>query len=246
MRVAILHQSAPVPAVGGVSKPMKPGGKLDELCVRRLIAGYSDSSADLAYNLRAAGVDVVTPVASPNPTRDLDWSFGDEQSTILAAVRNHGATALWANTVLHSRHALVELSKEIPEVKLVGQNPFNTEKFDDKQWTNAYLAKQDGLTEAFPKAKLFGKGDDIAELVDMGLPLVAKPIRGRGSHGVTLVKTPEELGKAVKALLEESESILVEEFLGGEEITITVMPPGDYDVGPWQCGSASRDFGIAI
>ena len=30
MRVAILHQSAPVPAVGGVNKPMKPGGELAE------------------------------------------------------------------------------------------------------------------------------------------------------------------------------------------------------------------------
>lgn len=177
-------------------------------------------------------MDVVTPVESPDPTRDLDWSFGDERATILAAVRDHGATALWANTVLHSRHAIVQLAREIPDVKLVGQNPFNTEKFDDKQWTNAYLAKQEALTEAFPKAKLFAKGDDLADLHAMGLPLVVKPIRGRGSHGVTLVKTQAELEQSVKGLLEESDSILVEEYLGGEEITITVMPPGDFDVGP--------------
>lgn len=197
-----------------------------------LTVGYSDSSADLAYNLREAGVDVVTPVASPNPTHDLDWSFGDERAAILSAVRDHGATALWANTVLHSRHAIVQLAREIPDVKLVGQNPFNTEKFDDKQWTNAYLAKQEGLTEAFPKAKLFAKGDDLADLQTMGLPLVVKPIRGRGSHGVTLAETQAELEQAVKGLLEESDSILIEEYLGGEEITITVMPPGQFDVSP--------------
>jgi carbamoylphosphate synthase large subunit len=125
----------------------------------------------------------------------------------------------------------VDLSREIPDVKLIGQNPFNTERFDDKQWTNAYLAKQHGLAKAFPKARLFSKGDRIADLEQMGLPLIAKPIRGRGSHGVTLVTTLEELDKAVEGLLEESDRVLVEEYLAGEEITITVMPPGEYDVG---------------
>jgi len=59
---------------------------------------------------------------------------------------------------------------------------------------------------------------------------VIKPVRGRGSHGVSLVRTEEELESGLKGLWEEGELVLVDEFMRGEEITITIMPPGDYGV----------------
>lgn len=55
--------------------------------------------------------------------------------------------------------------------------------------------------------------------------MVAKPVRGRRSHGVKLCKNESELRDHSARLLEESPSIMLEEYLSGEEATVTVMPP---------------------
>lgn len=56
-------------------------------------------------------------------------------------------------------------------------------------------------------------------------PIVGKPIRGRGSHGVKVCHTEPELCAHLEVILKESPLVMVEEFLAGEEGTVTVMPP---------------------
>jgi D-alanine-D-alanine ligase-like ATP-grasp enzyme len=56
-------------------------------------------------------------------------------------------------------------------------------------------------------------------------PIVGKPVRGRGSHGVKVCHDRAQLEKHIQTLLGESPLIMLEEFLAGEEATITVMPP---------------------
>ncbi|GAA5872650.1 hypothetical protein JCM8547_003719 [Rhodosporidiobolus lusitaniae] len=216
MKVAVLHQGAAPPPIGGVVKPMKPGG-------------YQDSGADIAYVLRDAGISVATPSATPEPFNDAGWTFPDTKEGIRSAVES-GATVLWANTTLYATHPLVELKEELARqvVKFVGQHPVETEKFEDKAWCNRWLASQEGLEEAFPNAWLVEK-DNEKQLQEIELPAVVKPVRGRGSHGVSVVKTKEELAERAKSLFEEGDLILVESFCSGEEITVTVMPPGEYE-----------------
>ncbi|GFZ48773.1 hypothetical protein JCM24511_06522 [Saitozyma sp. JCM 24511] len=194
--------------------------------------GYTDSGADLAFNLRERGERVVTPVSDPVPTRDADWSFPDTFPGIRSAVLEHGADVLWANTTLHSSHALVQLRSELASrgVRMIGQNPLDTEKFEDKEWINRWLNGQPGLRGSFPRSMLFQKGDAKETLEGFGVPAVAKPIRGRGSHGVTLARTMNELHIAAERLLAESDAILLEEYCAGEEVTVTVMPPGEYTI----------------
>ncbi|OCF59368.1 hypothetical protein L486_03872 [Kwoniella mangroviensis CBS 10435] len=220
LRTALLHQRAPVPTVNGISKPMKPGG-------------YADGSADTAYVLRSVGETVITPVPSPDPLKDLDWSFPDTVLGIREAVEK-GANVLWANTGLHSRHAIVEIQEELKEkgVRLLGQSPLSVEKYDDKEWVNRWLAQQKGLEHSFPKSLLYHRGD-VGQVDEFPLPAMSKPIRGRGSHGVTKVSTPEQLNKALDVLLKESDAVLIEEYLAGDEVTITVMPPGNYTKDYW-------------
>ncbi|OCF33950.1 hypothetical protein I317_07072 [Kwoniella heveanensis CBS 569] len=221
-RTALLHQGAPVPAVKGISKPMKPGG-------------YADGSADIAFALKRAGETIVTPVSNPEPTADLEWSFPDTVSGIREAI-GQGANVLWANTVLHSKHAIVTLRDELAarDVRVFGPSPLSAEKYDDKEWTNRWLSTQEGLIGYFPKALLYGTSGSTssldAEVDDFPLPAVVKPIRGRGSHGVVRVSSKEEMRAAIEASLKESDAVLIEQYLSGEEITITVMPPGTFSV----------------
>lgn len=229
-RVALIHQAARVPAVGGVVKPMKPGG-------------YTDSCADLAYALHMAGETVITPTTTPDPTKDLDWSFPDTANGITDAL-HLGANTLWANTILHSRHALVTLRDKLVAsgVRIVGQNPWDVERFDDKEWTNRWLAEQEGLRDAFPKSVLLEMGWDEGVLRAFEMPMVTKPVRGRGSSGVSKVETREEMRKALNALFEDSTAVMVEEYLAGEEITVTVMPPGDYSI----VGRQSKHWSLPV
>lgn len=48
--------------------------------------------------------------------------------------------------------------------------------------------------------------------------------------GVKVVHTEEQLRDHATTLFKTNSIILVEEFLSGEEITIAVMPPGQFDV----------------
>lgn len=196
--VAILYQAKPAPAVNGIAKPMKPGG-------------YRDSGADIACALHGRGVRVITRREYPRPAEDLDWVFADSIEGVRAA-REAGADTLWLNTVLFAGHPALRAG-----AWLVGQPGELVERFDDKLLTNAWLRRQ-GLPMADSRAF------DPGALPEF--PFVVKPIRGRGSHGVRVVRAPEDLG-AVEA------GAMVEPYLAGEEITIAVMPAGDGHARPW-------------
>ncbi|MDR1154556.1 MAG: D-alanine--D-alanine ligase [Bacteroidales bacterium] len=89
----------------------------------------------------------------------------------------------------------------------------------------------------FPKGKLIRKGEkvDASELCAiLGLPCFIKPNNGGSSFGVTKVKSSHELAPALEAAFaEDTDEVLVEEFIEGTEITcglvkldgkITVFP----------------------
>jgi D-alanine-D-alanine ligase len=54
--------------------------------------------------------------------------------------------------------------------------------------------------------------------------------------GVKVVHTVEQIRDHMANLYKDCPVILAEEFLNGEEITIAVMPPGEYDVSTRQLG----------
>lgn len=217
--VAILFQALPPPIIDGLRKDAKPGG-------------YSDGGADIAFALTAKGVDVVTPVASPDPAKALDWVFPDTVDGIEAA-RRAGADVLWANTVLFEGHPIEGV---MSQVDIVGQLPAAMQRYDDKFGTNILL-RQAGLPVARSFLAALSAGADVCALETvparlsqeaMAFPLIVKPIRGRGSQGVTLVHDQAGLHAVATALLEEGmfgDTLMIEEYLGGEEVTVTVMPP---------------------
>jgi D-alanine-D-alanine ligase len=98
-------------------------------------------------------------------------------------------------------------------IRMVGQSPKLTEKWDDKANTNLWLATQKGLETAFPKSKIIHKDDmDHLRLEDDGIgwPRVLKPIRGRGSHGVAVVDDEKGFLEHIQTLFAESDAVLME------------------------------------
>jgi D-alanine-D-alanine ligase len=56
-----------------------------------------------------------------------------------------------------------------------------------------------------------------------GYPVVVKPARLGSSVGISVVKTPEELGPAIDLALEHDEKVLLEEFVAGVEVECSVL-----------------------
>ncbi|KNG90350.1 hypothetical protein ANOM_001480 [Aspergillus nomiae NRRL 13137] len=166
--------------------------------------GYQDSGADIAYTLRSKGINITTPDVSPQVFKHEGWCFSDTEEGIVSAV-NNGATHLWANTILFDSHPLQRSEKL-------------TSYASDLYFVGGYT---------LPHSWLVTDSDNLDEFVGSikGFPVVGKPVRGRGSHGVKLCHTPVQLKQHIEVLLGESPLIMVEEYLAGEEATITVMPP---------------------
>ncbi len=221
--IAILYQALPPPSIDGQRKDAKPGG-------------YSDGGADIAFALRSAGWAIVTPVDDPDPAVALDWVFPDTEAGI-AAARMAGADTLWANTVLFEEHPLASV---LGEVAVIGQHPAAMQAFDDKFATNRLLAEA-GLPVArsfllsatsreggHDRVWALGDLDDALDASGLRFPLIVKPVRGRGSQGVTRVADRAALQVAAGDLIRRAtfgDMLMVEEYLDGEELTVTVLPP---------------------
>ncbi|CUS12122.1 unnamed protein product [Tuber aestivum] len=215
--IALLHQALPPPIINGSLKPPKPGG-------------YKDASADIAYALHSlndSNIRVVTPEPNPNPTTDTDWSFPDTQPGILAAIAA-GADTIWANTSLFAHHPLTTTSLP-PYTKLIANPPKVVDLVDDKAFTNKLLQRQ-GFS--IPKSWLL-EGDSkrsierLSQLIyDLPYPVVVKPVRGRGSEAVKLINGFVCMLDTLDEFFETFDVVLIEEFLEGEEGTVTVMPDG--------------------
>ncbi|KAK1477408.1 fungal specific transcription factor domain-containing protein [Colletotrichum tamarilloi] len=230
-RVAVLYQAIDPPIINGVRKPMKPGG-------------YRDSGADIAFNLQGSkSFNAVTPVSTPSPEKDTEWCFPDTEEGILDAIKK-GATHLWANTILFASHPLqtsTSLGSVQDTLKAVGHGPLVVEKYDDKEYVNDLLRRIGGFT--MPRSWTIHSDPAVAtkiEQLQFPFPIVAKPIRGRGSHGVRVCQNLEDLIAHTKVLFQESPSIMLEEYLSGEEATITVMPPNGEKTDYWSLPIVTR------
>lgn len=225
--IAILHQALRPPVIDGRRKEAKPGG-------------YSDSGADIGFCLRDLGLNLLTPRASPDPRVDRDWVFPDTEAGIADAV-GRGATVLWANTVVFSGHPIEQW---MDRCCIVGQLPAAMQAADDKFATNVRLR-----AEGLPVARSLLVGGEarsgvhalaalsVETLAALGLtfPLIVKPVRGRGSQGVEWVGDLEDLVRTASALMASGrfgDEVILEQFLSGAELTVTVMPEGRGETDP--------------
>lgn len=230
--VAVIYQFLDPPEINGIYKPKK-------------MNGYKDSGADIAYALSNSGISVITPVTNPNPVKDEDWVFPDSEAGIDRAIEL-GANVIWANTILFDSHPVNRLSDS--GIHLIGQNASLVNRFDDKWYARNYIHDH---SLPVPHALLINGLCSTSELGhsinllntellsrnNLSFPLVTKPVRGRGSEAVCVADDIEELLENINfmhsATTEQGQprygySTIVEDFLEGDEVTITVMPPGTY------------------
>ena len=97
-----------------------------------------------------------------------------------------------------------------------------------------YVAKLLAKEEGIPVADwVLLRGDQLSDYEDprdlqgivdqLGLPLIVKPNDGGSSVGISKVEHIDQLGEAAKIALKYSDSALLERFIPGRELTVTVL-----------------------
>lgn len=89
------------------------------------------------------------------------------------------------------------------------------------KWATKLVAEALGVEIA--AGRLVRPGDTVA----WSGPVVVKPVAAGSSHGVSLVRTPEELEPALAQAFALDDRVLVEELLVGREIDIAVLAGQD-------------------
>lgn len=92
----------------------------------------------------------------------------------------------------------------------------------DKWYCNQFLK---GFDIQVAKSRLLLKGDAVneAEIInDLGLPLFVKPCDSGSSYGISKVNSREDLPGAITNAFQEGDSVVIESFLNGIEVTCGV------------------------
>jgi D-alanine-D-alanine ligase len=125
---------------------------------------------------------------------------------------------------------------DIAGVPYVGSAPAACRIAWDKPTAKALLQRAGLQTPAsvvLPHAAFreLGAAAVLDRLVShLGLPLMVKPARGGSALGCSTVDKPDELPAAMVSCFSYGEAALVERFVSGTEVAVTVLDTGD---GPW-------------
>jgi D-alanine-D-alanine ligase len=181
------------------------------------------------------------PRFAPAPTPTISSIFAD------AYPANTGLLSGLVGLPKLPRLLLVEghpLESMLFDCWIVGQMPERQQRVDDKYETNAALRAR-GLPVAVSIIVGTNAQGDISAfesltqsaLAERGLtfPLIVKPVRGRGSQGVTLVDNHAQFVAALASLFQSGafgSLAIVEAYLPGEELTLTVMTQQGANAGP--------------
>jgi carbamoylphosphate synthase large subunit len=176
----------------------------------------------------------------------LDWVFPYTEAEMVSALTKD-ATHLLTNTIPFSY--LLQCSPFLDPyqdtVEIIGQPPNLVEKFDGKEYVNNLLRKTGKFTlsRGWSITKSSSEERSLGERlkgIRLPYPAVGKPVRGRGSCGVRVCSSVSALEKHIKELLNGSPVVMIEEYLSGEQATVTVMPPGNRRDEDWALPIVTR------
>ena len=152
---------------------------------------------------RACGIDV---------GRDLPQQLREDGAEV-AFVALHGR---------FGEDGTVQGLLEMMGIDYTGCGVFSSSLTMDKIATKKILIYHDVPT---PDFKVVRRGDDLAPLMTQcnDFPLVVKPCREGSTLGVTIARDRESLHQGLQDALELDARVLVEEYIPGREVTVSVL-----------------------
>lgn len=111
---------------------------------------------------------------------------------------------------------------EMLQIPYTGSGVMSSSVAIDKIMTKKLLLYHELPTPGFDFIR---PGDSTSELLDRchHLPLVVKPSREGSTIGITIAKTREDLRLGIETAAEMDGTVLVEDFIDGAELTVSVL-----------------------
>lgn len=169
--------------------------------------------------LREVGVDV----SQRDADADLVGALRDERPAVVFPLL-HGA---------HGEDGAIQEVLSLLGVPFVGSSAAACRVAFDKPAAKAAAERAGIATPAsvvLPQSTFRELGAQVllAAIVDrIGLPLVVKPARGGSALGTTVVRSHDELPAAVVECFAYGEPALLEQWIGGVEVAVSVVDTGD-------------------
>jgi D-alanine-D-alanine ligase len=164
----------------------------------------------------------------------VDAELRDADASLLTALADGGYAAVLV--ALHGGAGEDGALREVLDVAgvpYVGSGPDACRIAWDKPTAKALLARPGLATPAsvvlpHQAFRELGAGAVLDRLVGhLGLPLMVKPARGGSALGCTAVDKPDELPAAMVSCFSYGEAALVERFVTGTEVAVSVIDTGD-------------------
>lgn len=126
---------------------------------------------------------------------------------------------------LHGRHGedgTVQGLLEMLQIPYTGSGVMSSSMVMDKVITKQILLYHEISTPGFV---VFHAGDDVQKVLKdcRHFPLVVKPAREGSTIGISIVKNRAELQEGLARALQHDDLILIEDFIKGDEITVSVL-----------------------
>jgi D-alanine-D-alanine ligase len=167
-------------------------------------------AAEVEKALNAEKYDVVRY----DPATDLAQLAADADTIDVAFILLHG---------IHGEDGTMQGFFELLGVPYQGAGVLGSAMAMDKNLAKT-LYRLNGLPVA---AWEMATQNDIAHpeqlLEKLSLPFVIKPVRQGSSLGMSIVRSPEDLPRALKLAFDHDQEVMVEEFIKGREITVGVI-----------------------
>ncbi len=186
----------------GIHSGMRVAVLLGGMSAERPVS--SKSGAAVAKALRRLGWDTVEIDVGPDlPSRLL------EERVEVAWIALHGR---------FGEDGCVQGLLEVMRIPYTGSGPTASAVAMDKLLTKRVL---EGHGLALPEQVVLEPGDPIP--VDVALPVVAKTPTGGSTLGISFCRTREELERGVEDCRRHGETVQLERFVEGTEITVALL-----------------------
>jgi len=185
------------------------------------------SGAEIASALRNMGYSVI----------EIDPADYPKLSDLLTAIQNEQPLLVFNG--LHGgsgENGELQAALSLAGIKFTGSG-FKASCFS----MDKYISKLIALAEGIPVPKYILMREDLLEDYQdvedysgfsnqLGLPIIVKPNDAGSSVGISRVECLEDLKPAVQKALQYSHSVLLEEYIPGRELTVTIIDSEAYPV----------------
>jgi D-alanine-D-alanine ligase len=192
------------------------------------------SGANVEAALRRLGHEVIPVDADPSLVRTLR---AERPDVVFVAMHGKGG-----------EDGTVQELLEILDIRYTGSGVQACARAMDKVMAKAVFASA-GI--ATPPAFAFGESafrelgaaDALMEIeTRLGLPLVVKPAKQGSALGISVAREPNDVPRALMTALSFDDHVLLEQFVGGREIAVTVLGTDDPEALPAVEAVLTGDF----